>query len=509
MPGTLRVGARGACIAALSLLACACLPASASATSETATLHAAFTPDRLGASTTISFGFHIATSEGLAPPPLTSLDLRMPAGIDYATTTLGLAICQPAALEAKGVAGCPPNSRLGFGSAYVEVPFGADSGHELPEIQALMGPPHDGNLVVLFYANGQTPVEAHLVFTGRTAAGLRGLWLAACDGSPADRERPRRSRRVGRERAEHDRPEPAHLLPPQPRAARGLPPRGRQRARTLSAPRLPVLREVQLPGRLQHAGEHDRAVSPRRQPRAPSMKLPSEHDRSAGDRSPPESRDGPVERLAIACVFVGAALRYWLVVYPVICLELRRWRGPARRIPDPTLRRAARDARRKRANIEGTAAVAAIARGRRRLPVVRAVVSFQAIYDYVDLLAEQLQRRRPPARRAMPARRADGGARAGRAAARLLRGPRPPRRRRLSRGDGPGVPRGVEAIAVISGGCGPCAQIRCAHHRLPEPQPRRGRRGWSAGRACRPRRAARWRGGRSPPPAAHRSRCSP
>ncbi len=180
MPGTLRVGARGACIAALSLLACACLPASASATSETATLHAAFTPDRLGASTTISFGFHIATSEGLAPPPLTSLDLRMPAGIDYATTTLGLAICQPAALEAKGVAGCPPNSRLGFGSAYVEVPFGADSGHELPEIQALMGPPHDGNLVVLFYANGQTPVEAHLVFTGELlpASGVFGSQLA-------------------------------------------------------------------------------------------------------------------------------------------------------------------------------------------------------------------------------------------------------------------------------------------------------------------------------------------
>jgi hypothetical protein len=160
--------------------ACACLPVRASATSETATLHAAFTPDRPGASTTISFGFHIATSEGLAPPPLTSLDLRMPAGIDYATTTLGLAICQPAALEAKGVAGCSPNSRLGFGSAYVEVPFGVDSGHELPEIQALMGPPHDGNLVVLFYANGETPVEAHLVFTGELlpASGAFGSQLA-------------------------------------------------------------------------------------------------------------------------------------------------------------------------------------------------------------------------------------------------------------------------------------------------------------------------------------------
>jgi hypothetical protein len=175
-----RRAACGVVSAVLVLLACACLPVRAWATSETATLHAAFTPDRLGASTTISFGFHIATSEGLAPPPLTGLDLRMPAGIDYATTTLGLAICQPAVLEAEGLAGCSPNSRLGFGSAYVEVPFGVGSGHELPEIQALMGPPHDGNLVVLFYADGQTPVEAHLVFTGELlpASGAFGSQLA-------------------------------------------------------------------------------------------------------------------------------------------------------------------------------------------------------------------------------------------------------------------------------------------------------------------------------------------
>lgn len=165
---------------ALALIACACLPASASAVSERATLHASFSPDRLGASTTISFGFQIATTEGLAPPPLTSLDLRMPAGINFTTTTLGLAICQPAALLAKGLAGCSPNSRLGFGSAYVEVPFGTGSGSEIPEIQALMGPPHDGNLVVLFYANGQTPVDAQLVFTGEVlpAYGAFGSQLA-------------------------------------------------------------------------------------------------------------------------------------------------------------------------------------------------------------------------------------------------------------------------------------------------------------------------------------------
>src|ERR1035437_10637124 len=98
---------------ALGALLWVAFPASASAVPEIATLHAAFSPDRLGASTTISFGFHVETESGLAPPPLSSVDLRMPAGMNYTTTTLGLSICQPAALLARGLAGCSPNSRLG------------------------------------------------------------------------------------------------------------------------------------------------------------------------------------------------------------------------------------------------------------------------------------------------------------------------------------------------------------------------------------------------------------
>lgn len=136
------------------------------AVSEHATLHASFSPDRLGVPTTITFGFHLATTEGAAPPPLTGLDLRMPAGMNYTMTTLGLAICQPAALQAKGLAGCSPNSRLGYGSALVEVPFGTGAGHEIPEIQAVSGPSPNGNLTVLFYANGLYPVSAQLTFSG-------------------------------------------------------------------------------------------------------------------------------------------------------------------------------------------------------------------------------------------------------------------------------------------------------------------------------------------------------
>jgi hypothetical protein len=178
------VSRQKAIAAAFALLACVCFPVSTSAVSavsEKATLHATFTPDRLGASTTISFGFHITTAEGLAPPPMTSFDLHMPTGVNYTTTTLGLSVCRPPALLAKGLAGCSPNARLGFGSALVEVPFGVGTGHEIPEIQALMGPSHNGNLVVLFYANGQSPVYAQLVFSGEVIpdTGIYGSQLVA------------------------------------------------------------------------------------------------------------------------------------------------------------------------------------------------------------------------------------------------------------------------------------------------------------------------------------------
>jgi hypothetical protein len=180
----MRTGRATALSLAAALLACLSLAGAASAVaagvSEQASLSAGFSPDRLGQSTTISFGFHLQTSEGTAPPPLQSVVLQMPAGMNYTLTTLGLAICQPAVLQAQGPKGCPPNSRLGAGSALVEVPFGTGSGHEVPEVQAVVGPPKEGNMVVLFYANGQTPVFAQLEFTGEVLpdSGLFGSKLA-------------------------------------------------------------------------------------------------------------------------------------------------------------------------------------------------------------------------------------------------------------------------------------------------------------------------------------------
>ena len=143
----------------------------AAAGAETATLHATFTPNRLGASTTIGFSFKLAGSGGGLPAPLSAISLRLPTrhrlSLDDARPR-DLPAGRPAA---RGPAGCPPNSRLGSGSALVEVPFGAGAGKEIPEIQAVMGPPANENIVVLFYANGLAPVLAQIVMQAELIAG--------------------------------------------------------------------------------------------------------------------------------------------------------------------------------------------------------------------------------------------------------------------------------------------------------------------------------------------------
>lgn len=159
----------------LSLAAvCAALPAGLCVPAEAAprvTLSASFEPDRLATPTTIFFQFTVEREEGRVPSPLTHVLLRMPAGMSYATSDLGLATCSPRTLVEKGLGGCSPNSRLGHGSAFVEVPFGSSAGREIPEIEAVMGPPRHGNVVVLFYANGRVPVFAQIVFSGELLPG--------------------------------------------------------------------------------------------------------------------------------------------------------------------------------------------------------------------------------------------------------------------------------------------------------------------------------------------------
>lgn len=95
-------------------------------------------------------------------------------------------------------------------------------------------------------------------------------------------------------------------------------------------------------------------------------------------------------QLALAGAFAGNATRYWLGVFPLVVRELHHWNSTASQIHDPALRELALVTQRtERGNYEGAAAYAALVPHAYRARVVRAVVAFQATYDYVDTLAEQ------------------------------------------------------------------------------------------------------------------------
>jgi hypothetical protein len=162
--------------ARLALCVCALVGAMAASTSAdsalaggpapSASLHVAFVPDLAGARTTIELSLHILGASGVAPAPLRSMALRLPAGMGIATTTLGEANCAPASLIADGLSGCSANALLGFGSATAIVPVGSGKVIEHAVLHPLMGPPHENEVEVLFYAQASTPVFAQLVLPG-------------------------------------------------------------------------------------------------------------------------------------------------------------------------------------------------------------------------------------------------------------------------------------------------------------------------------------------------------
>ncbi len=153
------------CVFVLLVAVVGCLPVQAQAF-ETAKLEVAFSPYELGRTTTIDLHVTIANGDGGLPSPVTSFDARMPANLELIASTLGLAICQPAALQTAGSSGCSPNARIGVGSAQAEVPVGPEAVEEEASIQVFMGPPVGENVGVLLFGEALSPVFAESVFPG-------------------------------------------------------------------------------------------------------------------------------------------------------------------------------------------------------------------------------------------------------------------------------------------------------------------------------------------------------
>ncbi len=147
------------------LLVCACLPATAYA-AQSVKLHVAFAPERLGGATTVEFAIQIAVPHDRVPSPLTALNVRYPGDLGIAASGLGLATCSQARLEDLGPEGCPADSRMGHGSALAEIPIGPEILRETAEVAIVRSPEKDGHLAMLFYASGETPVSAQILFPG-------------------------------------------------------------------------------------------------------------------------------------------------------------------------------------------------------------------------------------------------------------------------------------------------------------------------------------------------------
>jgi tetraprenyl-beta-curcumene synthase len=100
--------------------------------------------------------------------------------------------------------------------------------------------------------------------------------------------------------------------------------------------------------------------------------------------------NGLRSHLRIVADFLRLGTDYWLRIYPKVARELRGWREQAAAIPDPTLRAHALAALRdKRKHAEGAAAFAVLSPRRSRGNVVRFLVAFQVMYDYLDTISEQ------------------------------------------------------------------------------------------------------------------------
>lgn len=146
-------------------------PSSAGAAGERARIRASLTPERLGEPTSIALHLQVGGGPRGVPAPLTRIEVVLPSDLGIATSGLGVASCEPAALEAEGPAACPPNSRMGAGRATVEIPIGPVVRQEGVRLALFAGPSPDGYLHILIYAEGTFPVEADIVLTSTLLPG--------------------------------------------------------------------------------------------------------------------------------------------------------------------------------------------------------------------------------------------------------------------------------------------------------------------------------------------------
>lgn len=147
----------------VALTLCAALPALAQA-ATVATIRPLFAPDRLGASTALTFSVKFSNDQGGVPAPVSKSVVHLPAGLGI--NVRGVSTCSKARLLSRGAGGCPQRSRIGSGQALVEVHAGSQTIPEEATLTAFRGPNQGGRQVVEILGQGYTPLDQREVITG-------------------------------------------------------------------------------------------------------------------------------------------------------------------------------------------------------------------------------------------------------------------------------------------------------------------------------------------------------
>jgi hypothetical protein len=124
-----------------------------------------FTPDRLGAAANLSITANFASSADVPPSPISRLTLYGPVGLGIQARNAGT--CTEAVLEQRGPAGCPVDSRVGFGGGVAVLALAGQLVREPFTLDFFFAPPAHGRLMLLAYASGISPVGASLVVVAR------------------------------------------------------------------------------------------------------------------------------------------------------------------------------------------------------------------------------------------------------------------------------------------------------------------------------------------------------
>jgi hypothetical protein len=143
-------------------------------------VRASLHPKVPGHSTTIHMTIRIAPGNAIVPPPLQTVQLRYPAGLDVQLSGLGIQACPLATLEALGPEGCPPNSLMGYGRVVAEVPIKGEAIRETARVAIVRAAERDGHVALMLVIYDEPALSAQIVLNAELlpAGGLFGGLLA-------------------------------------------------------------------------------------------------------------------------------------------------------------------------------------------------------------------------------------------------------------------------------------------------------------------------------------------